>query len=417
LCCQVHAQLFETIFANMSSPLRQAIDELLLIPEGQQRTYFNQLKEYPPSAKISSLKTFSDRYQALIDTGINEFEEKIIDTTLLNYLYRLTKRYSAKDIKRFKDHKQYALMICFLLETRKVLLDRLVDMHDQYVMEICRQTKNNHDKKHKEFRQRQKQAIDILLHATGLLLDWPDDKPIFKNELWLRIDKKHLLASIDDLIRFKRLVERGYCNLLMLRYPSLRKYFAHFIQLPFAVTKGTGALLKAIELVRQLDSGNRKILPNDAPCRFITKELRRWLKDDAGNINRNVWEMGLALAMRDAIRSGDLYLPQSKDHVSFWDLTLNELTWDDTKKTAYSELNQPMPDEIQSILHSTFIDSTKTVEHRFGLDNFAEIVNGKLNSNVMTNWRFQINWPGCKKRSMRTCQLFVLSSCLWRWIK
>ena len=28
--------------------------------------------------------------------------------------------------------------------------------------------------------------------------------------------------------------------------------------------------------------------------------------------------------IKDALRSGDLYLPQSKQHVSFWDLTLSD---------------------------------------------------------------------------------------------
>mgnify|MGYP007000047811 len=78
----------------------------------------------------------------------------------------LTKRYSAKDMKRFKDHKRYALMVCFLLESRKILLDNLVKMHDQYMTELCRQTRNSHDKKHKEFRKRQKKAIDAVLDTT-----------------------------------------------------------------------------------------------------------------------------------------------------------------------------------------------------------------------------------------------------------
>ena len=122
VCNQVHTQLFEQVFDQMSPELRGAIDVLLQTTDGNQRTYFNQLKEYPPAAKISSLKRYLERYDNLVATGVNEFEEKVIDTAFLHYLYRLTKRYSAKDMKRFKDHKRYALMVCFLLESRKILL-------------------------------------------------------------------------------------------------------------------------------------------------------------------------------------------------------------------------------------------------------------------------------------------------------
>ncbi|WP_205650836.1 Tn3 family transposase [Alteromonas macleodii] len=319
-----------------------------------------------------------ERYDNLVSTGINEFEEKVIDTAFLNYLYRLTKRYSAKDMKRFKDHKRYALMVCFLLESRKILLDHLVKMHDQYMTELCRQTKNSHDKKHKEFRKRQKKAIDAVLETTHVLLEWPDEQPLYKKDLWQRIDEKHLLASIDDLHIFKRLEERGYCDLLLARYPSLRKYFADFIRLPFEVAKGSGPLIKAIEFVRKLDDGDLKKLPENTPTAFIPRELRRSLKDQADNINRNVWEMGLALAMKDALRSGDLYLPQSKQHVSFWDLTLNEPSWDETRQAVYTELQQPPPHEVRAAISTQFHESVSEAKKLFGLDNFAEIQNGRL---------------------------------------
>ena len=69
-------------------------------------------------------------------------------------------------------------------------------------------------------------------------------------------------------------------------------------------------------------------LPTDAPTNFVPRELRRaLLKNDNGKLNRNAWEMGLALAIKDAFRSGDLYLPQSKHYVSFWDLMMNESQW------------------------------------------------------------------------------------------
>lgn len=136
-------------------------------------------------------------------------------------------------IKRFKENKRYSLMLCFLMETRKVLLDHLVKMHDQYILDMLRKGKQVHEKKHREFRKRQKKAIDTVLDATHLILDWPDDRPLNKVDLWQRIDEKKLLESVDDLHIFKRLEERGYGDLLLSRYPSLRKYFPEFLHLPF----------------------------------------------------------------------------------------------------------------------------------------------------------------------------------------
>tara|TARA_R110000868_G_scaffold173894_1_gene410304 strand:- start:4062 stop:4694 length:633 start_codon:yes stop_codon:yes gene_type:complete len=202
------------------------------VKSGDQRSLFYLLKEYPPSATISSIQSYQERYRALGGTGINAIEAQFVGPAFIDYLYKLTRRYSAKDLKLFKEQKRYSKMICFRLETRKILLDHLVKMHDQFIMDMLRQSKRSHEKKHREFRKRQKRAIDIVLDTTHLILDWRDDRPLYKVNLWQRIDEKKLLKSMDDLHILKRLEERGYGDILLGRYSGLREYFTEFIQLP-----------------------------------------------------------------------------------------------------------------------------------------------------------------------------------------
>lgn len=246
-------------------------------------------------------------------------------------------------------------------------------MHEQYVMGLCRQSRNAHEKRHRALRKRQKRAIDVVLDTTHLLLAWPEDQPLRKQDIWQRIDEVKLRSSLRDLQIFKRLEERGYGDLLLARYPSLRKYFADFIQLPFAAEQGNAPLIQAIEIVRKLDLGEYKKLPPTAPTDFVPKELRRALKDQAGHLNRNAWEMGLALAIKDALRSGDLYLPQSKQHVSFWELTLSETRWREVRASSFTELRQPRKDEAKAVLTQQFHEASALAKKRFERDDFAQI--------------------------------------------
>jgi hypothetical protein len=366
------------MFQRLAPALRHAIDQLLTVPEGEQRSTFYYLKEYPPAATISSIQSYLQRYQTVSETGIDAFEAQGYTAACLHYLFKLAKRYSAADLKRFAANKRYALMIAFLLETRKDLLDHLVTMHDQYIMEICRQTKHLHEQKHRELRNRQKRAIDVVLEATDLLLDWPDEPPLSKDTLWQQLDERKLRGSLADLRTFKRLEERGYGDLLLARYPSLRKYFAGFIHLPFAAEQGNNSLLDAIDIIRKLDAGTLKRIPDNAPSAFVPQELRRALRDSTGSINRNAWETGLALAIKDALRSGDLYLPQSKHHVSFWDLTLSEPRWQEVRPSSCETLHQPPPQKAKAVLTDQFHEATTQAQERFACDDFAEIQDGKL---------------------------------------
>ena len=378
VCSGVHAQLFETIAQRLPPTLQQTIEHLLRVPEGEQRSAFAQLKEYPPAATISSLQTYLARYQAVAATGIDACEPYLTAPAFQAYLFKLTRKYKAKDLKRFPTAKRYALMVCFLLEIRKELLDYLVRMHDQYVTELCRRAKRTYEQKHRELRKRQKRAVDIVLDTTTVLLDWPDHTPVSKQELWPHETETALRRALSVLRVFQDLEERGYGDLLLARYPSLRKYFAAFLHLPFAAAHGSGPLLRAIHLVRQLDAGALKRLPQDAPIGFVPPELRRALKDKTGALHRNAWETGLALALKEALRSGDLYLPQSKHHVSFWDFMMSEPHWQTIKATACAELGQPDSQHVRGQLTQQFHERATAAHQQFTGDPFAEIHTGRL---------------------------------------
>ena len=106
------------------------------------------------------------------------------------------------------------MMVCFLLETRKGLLDPLVKMHDQFIMDMLRKAKHIHERNTGSFVSARKKPLIRVLEQPMSIIDWPDDKPFYKADLWQQVSEKKLLESIDDLHIFKRLEERGYGDIL-----------------------------------------------------------------------------------------------------------------------------------------------------------------------------------------------------------
>ena len=378
VCSEVHSEVFEKIYKQLSPELRQFIDHLLIVPEGKQLSLFYQLKEYPPASSISSIQSYLKHYQILEDAGIEKFDAYMLEPCFADYLFKLTKRYSAKDIKKFGEHKRYALMICFLLEIRKILLDHLVTMHDQYITEMCRESRNAYEKKHKEGRKCHKKAVDIIINTADFLLQLPEKQLFTRESLLKQIDEIKLRKSLADLQRFKKIEECGYGDSLMARYPSMRKYFAEFLHLQFSAAHGSESLMDAICIIRKIDSGIIKKLPQNVPTSFVPKELKKALKDSKGNINRNAWEMSVALAIKDALRSGNLYLSQSKSHIFFWNMMLSETRLHELRDTAYAELKQPKSTQAKEVLIKQFIETIAQAKKNFKTDDFATILEGKL---------------------------------------
>lgn len=378
VCSKSHDRILNDIYRQLPASLKKSIDELLVTSPLRQKSYFHTLKEYPPSATISSLSNYLEKYMQIKEIQIAAKIDTVVSPEFFTYLFNLAKNYSAKDLKRFKAFKRHSMVVCFLIETRKVLLDQIVKMHDQYVIEILRKAKLLYEKKHRILRKRQKRATDTMLKLGNTILSHLGVETISMTRLCKGVQERDLHQAMDDLKEFKFLEEMGLGGFLLSKYPSMRKYLPTFFNFPFEAEHGSQKLFHAIKIMRAIDSGRIKKIPKNPPVDFIHKALERHLYDARGKIMRNAWELGIAIALKEALRAGDLFLPQSKQHVSFWNLTINERQWEKNKHEAPGKLGQPDKINVKTQLKNSFNESLSTAIKRFDKDDYARIENGQL---------------------------------------
>jgi hypothetical protein len=81
---------------------------------------------------------------------------------------------------------------------------------------------------------------------------------------------------------------------------------------------GTAAvdLLKAVEILRELNATGARKVPASAPTVFVQTKRRGYLDAVAksGNTSayRHYWDLCMLLALRDALRSGDVWVPEAR---------------------------------------------------------------------------------------------------------
>ena len=317
------------IAGRLTPEVRDAIDALVQVPEGGRRSELFEFKQYPPEANAAALLAHLGKLDRLRSLGVSQIDLTGIGTVLVQELAQLTRRYDADDLKRFTPSKRYALVACFLTEARKTLLDQTVALNDQYLTTMCRRSRNAFETRHREFRRRVKKGLETLLTAVEILVDPRQPRATLLDVLDRQIDRAALCSARDDCREFQRLEERGYVAELDARYAYLRRYLPSFFDLPFEGETGAEPLLEGLSLVRALNRGERNELPLESPTGFIPAAWRAAAKREKGATDRHLWEIALALAVRDALRSGDLYLPESRRHVSFWNLLTEEApVWD-----------------------------------------------------------------------------------------
>ena len=380
ICYEVQEETYNLVYSKAPTAIIKVVEGTLEIIDGKTVSWFQVFKEYPGSATIKLLLEYLQRYSALSKIDLSKIDLSDISPQFASHLYKLAKYYDARDLKRFRPAKRYTLMLAFLSEAKKSMTDYILQMHDQYISNICRECKHIHEDEMRQFKTKNEKAIDQLEKLTDYLLEQDEASMIDLKMLYEKtIKKEDLKLARDDMRQFKVVSRYGYASLLQNRYNSMRKYFLEFIKLPIISEAGSQDLMVAIELIRKLDQHQIKVLPSDAPTKFIDYNISHALYNQDGSVKRNLWEIGVSIAIKEGFRSGNLYIADSNKHVSFWDLIYKEKAWEKERESAYIQLRLEQ-DSRQAIskLIERFHSTAKEASKKFGQDGFAEIKNGKL---------------------------------------
>lgn len=359
LVVSVTAHVQDALYTRIAAPftpvLQCALDDLLDVPAGARRSMLFQLKEYPPEASPAVILRYIERYQFLQDLGVSSLDLQGLSPAMLRYCADLAKRTDARAFRRFAPAKRYTLTACFLVESHKTMLDHLVALHDQLLTKKMREAHHAFEQRYQQLRRQYRRGLTKLIATGNTLLDPTRASTTTLATLLEDLDATALRAAVDICTERYQLEERGEIDALRARYPGLRRYLPAFFALPFQGEPGSDALLQGLDMVRQLDAGTLKTLPRLAPTAFVPRKFWPALSETDGTLDRRTWELGLAVAVRDGLRSGDIFLPASRRHVSFPNLVYDPTRWQAERTEAYTELQLPQaPDDFCARLQREF---------------------------------------------------------------
>ena len=135
-------EMFGRIASRLDESARQTLERVLEVQPGQSRSLLFRFRESPPEATPASLVDYLDRYRELSSLGVAGFDLSGTPPAVIEHLAQLTRRYDVQAVKRFAPETRTAMLVCFLVEAHKSLLDHLITMHEQYVTGLLRRSRH-----------------------------------------------------------------------------------------------------------------------------------------------------------------------------------------------------------------------------------------------------------------------------------
>ncbi|HEM6966113.1 TPA: Tn3 family transposase [Legionella pneumophila] len=371
-----HCSIAETLAPSLRANLHH-----LITPEHKEAyAQLAELRTSPQNANSEVMNKYLDYFEEIEQLGILDCNLSAIHPDVITELAQKGRYYDAVQLRDMASKvKQEAIIICFLHETAKTILDYIVFLFKRILLDTNRRAKNEisaeREKVSRKNKGKFKPASDFIKSAFSQAAV----KELTLGQFVTQFNEATLLETASACEAIDKLESSGVTDHIVNRFSYIRQFSKRFLTLKLSASTGLASLLKSIELLRKLHAGDIKKLPEDVPTDFLPKMWKDVITDENGQVRAHHWEMGLYYALKKEISAGDLYLSKSRNNRYFWDTVYGELPWEQEREQQYLKLK--LPNEFDTMMEVLSGEYHQVATHAcitLPTNDFVSIKDGKF---------------------------------------
>lgn len=345
----------KVIFGKITGSLpREFLKRLdaLLDTKDKRFSELHLLKQTPGRASPSAMLKLSYKIRKIKETGIMGVDLSWLNNNFQRSFSHYVRRCNAARVRELQAEHRYAVLVCFLEQVYRDTIDYMVDMYDKLINKVYNSAQAEIDTHTRNQRSKIQESLSTFKILVDLILDDSVDDSALRPEFYTMIGKDNLESQKDEVTTWLSGKYSHVFNLVVARFGYIRQFSPSFLEhVQVQPEDGTSSsLIEACTLLRELNSGRRKKLPEDTPVDFIPKKIRQLLEKN-GKIERSAWECALLTAIRDEIKMGNLSVSMSKRFGHIDAFFIPEKQWHEMRERFFRRAGLPItPDGVESYL-------------------------------------------------------------------
>ena len=342
-------QARQCIYQKITEALPAAVIEKLgglLEVENGKVSELQILKEPPGIPSAGAIINLTDKLKTIETTGVLTLDLSWLHNNYQRTLTSYARGCSAHRLRELERSHQCAAVACFLRQTYQDTIDQLIDMYDKLINRVHSRAQNDVDEFMRQKRRLIQNSLSMLQELTQIILDEEVEDTELREMLFSKISQETLAsqaAKIQDAVSGKK--QYRFSGILR-RFQYLRRFSPTLLRhLEFEQEAVKGAsILEAVELLKEANAQNKRVLPADAPTDFVPAELLSFVEQD-GIINKPAWECVLLTKIRDEIKSGNIAIAHSKRFGRFDNFLIPRNQWNDIRERFFQRAGLPSQPE------------------------------------------------------------------------
>ncbi len=325
-------RIYSVLTDTLSAAHRQRLSMLLERREGDAVTWLTWLRQSPAKPSARNMLEHIERIKVLRSIDLPAGVERQIHQNRLLKIAREGGQMTPADLARFEPRRRYATLVALVIESTATVTDEIIDLHDRIIGKLINAAKH----KHEEQFQASGKAINDKVRLYGRIGKALVEAKENGSDPFAAIESvvswETFTTSVVEAQSLARPKDFDFLSGISDGYVTVHRYAPEFLNaLRLRAAPAAQGTLDAIETLRSMYASNARNVPDNAPTDFIKSRWAR-LVMNGSKIDRRYYELCALSELRNALRSGDIWVQKSRQFKDFDEYLLPAATFTSLKE-------------------------------------------------------------------------------------
>lgn len=295
---RIAGRLDERMKQNLNAMLAETVDGRL--------TVHGWLKRFEAGHNSADINRLLEKLEYLQELDIPESVLEGIPLHRIIWLRQQGEAYYADGLRDINETRRLAILTVCTIEWKAMINDAVLETHDRVVGKLYNACKRIRDDQLVDQKKLANETLTSFVALSKKLLKAHTDNAAVADVIQDREALEKLMITATALTKK---LDSDPLEYVLLGYKKFRRYTQRMLEdITFEGNQATQPLLKAIELLKILNQSEKQ-QDSELPVCFANL---RWSKRLGNAPERKLWETAVLFAIRDGLRSRDIWVVDSR---------------------------------------------------------------------------------------------------------
>lgn len=377
---QAQRETFTRLLPLLSDSCKSSLDQLLQRSETLQHVPLSWLRKCALTNSPKSILATLEKLKMLDEWGVVGRSLDALNPNRIKFLASIGRRASIQALQQMREERRYPILLAFLHESLLDVMDELLDLYERCLVEISSRARRDQEKDRWANSSSTAEKLVMLRQIFRTILNQDIGGQELRASIHQEIPVEVMRATLEEIDGLLPPLSRDYFFYLGSRFNYTRQFsptlFEHVI---FYSTPPNSPLLQAIGCIRTMNRESRRKVPEDVPLDFVSKSWKEVVLKPNQSIDRHYYELCVLWELRNALRSGGIWVKNSRRYASLDAYLMPQKEWNSVRVEVCQQLQLPESAAVRLQKRSQeFEQLVQRVENAFEKHDNVRIEAGKV---------------------------------------